>query len=420
MKPERREIEVWADWDGLAATRVGVLSATPTRGKEVFAFTYETAWLAHQDRPSLDPVLALYRGPQYPSDTRDNFGAFLDSAPDRWGRVLMRRWEAQRAREEGRKPRTLLESDYLLGVFDGHRSGGLRYRLGPDGPFLDDDAELASPPWTSLRKLEQISRALEQDGVEDDPSYGRWLKMLLAPGRSLGGARPKASVRAPTGELWIAKFPSRDDPHDIGAWEWVTHALATRAGIVTAPSRCQRFRARGHHTFLTQRFDRQGEQRRHFASAMTLLEKQDGEQGSYLELAEAIAQRGLHPARDLEQLWRRICFFVCVSNLDDHLRNHGFLLEGARGWSLAPAYDMNPDPLGAGLTLDISESDNAQDLDLVRSVAPHFRVKPERVDTVIAEVVTAVRTWRELATSLGLSRAEHDRMGRAFRVADDA
>jgi len=241
MKPERREIEVWADWDAVtSATRVGVLSTTPTRGKEVFAFAYDPDWLAHADRPSLDPALALYRGPQYPSVARDNFGAFLDSSPDRWGRVLMQRREAHRAREGGRRPRSLLESDYLLGVFDGHRSGGLRYRLSPTGPsdegsFLDDDAELASPPWTSLRELEQISRALERDGVEDDPSYGRWLKMLLAPGRSLGGARPKASVRAPTGELWIAKFPGGADSHDVGAWEWVTHTLATRAGIVTAP-----------------------------------------------------------------------------------------------------------------------------------------------------------------------------------------
>jgi len=336
----------------------------------------------------------------------------------------MQRREAQRARGEGRRPRTLLESDYLLGVFDGHRSGGLRYRLSPagpstEGPFLDDDAELASPPWTWLRELERISRALERDGVEDDPSYGRWLKMLLAPGRSLGGARPKASVRAPTGELWIAKFPGRADPHDVGAWEWVTHTLATRAGIVTAPASCQRFRVRGHHTFLTQRFDRIGERRRHFASAMTLLEKHDGEPSSYLELAEVIAQRGIHPARDLEQLWRRICFSVCVSNLDDHLRNHGFLLE-PRGWSLAPAYDMNPTPLGDGLTLDISETDNAQDLDLLRSVAPHFRLAPARANTVLTDVISAVRTWREPAASLGLTRSEQDRMAPAFRIADDA
>ncbi len=418
MRPERREIEVWADWQDLTAPcRVGVLTATPSRGKEVFAFTYDDAWLSHRDRVTLDPSLELYRGPQYATDARDNFGAFLDSSPDRWGRVLMRRREAHRAREEDRKPRTLLESDFLLGVFDGHRSGGLRYRLAPEGPFLDDDAELASPPWTSLRELEHVSRALEREGVEDDPAYGRWLKMLLAPGRSLGGARPKASVRGPDGDLWIAKFPSRDDPHDIGAWEWIAHTLATRAGVVTSPARCQRFGpARGHHTFLTRRFDRVAEQRRHFASALTMLDKRDGEHGSYLELAEFIAQRGLHPARDLEQLWRRICFSVCVSNLDDHLRNHGFLLE-PRGWSLAPAYDINPVPLGDGLTLDISETDNAQELDLVREVAPHFRIKPRDVTTIVAEVTTAVRSWPELATSLGLSRSAQDQMARAFRVA---
>lgn len=419
MKPERRTIEVWADWSSLAcAARVGVLSATPSRGKEVFAFTYDEAWLAHADRPSLDPALSLYRGAQYASEGRDNFGAFLDSSPDRWGRVLMRRREAQRAREQGRKPRTLLESDYLLEVYDGHRLGGLRFRLHAEGPFLDDDDELASPPWTSLRELEQIAFELEREGVEDHPSYGRWLKMLLAPGRSLGGARPKAGVRAPDGTLWIAKFPSREDQHDIGAWEWVTHSLATRAGVLTAPARCQRFHtASRHHTFLTRRFDRSGEERHHFASALTMLEKRDGEAGCYLELAEVIAQRSVHPARDLEELWRRICFSVCVSNVDDHLRNHGFLLE-ARGWSLAPAFDMNPDPTGDGLTLDISATDNAQDLALVRDVAVHFRLKPARADAIIAEVRAAVRSWRLVAAELGLAQAAQDRMARAFRVAD--
>ena len=215
---KQRIIEVVADWVNLGGpTMMGRLTATPARGKEVFAFEYEKAWLSSGSRQQLDPSMALYGGPQYPGKNRENFGVFLDSSPDRWGRVLMRRREAQLARAEGRAERHLLESDYLLGVHDGHRMGALRFRM--DGRFLDDNSELASPPWTSLRELEHASLQLEREGVEDEPDYGRWLRMLIAPGGSLGGARPKASVRDEKGRLWIAKFPSRSDENDVGAWE---------------------------------------------------------------------------------------------------------------------------------------------------------------------------------------------------------
>jgi serine/threonine-protein kinase HipA len=276
----------------------------------------------------------------------------------------MRRREAQLARAEGREERRLLESDYLLGVHDGHRMGALRFRMGER--FLDDNDQLASPPWTSLRELEHASLQLERDGAEDDPDYGHWLRMLIAPGGSLGGARPKACVRDERGRLWIAKFPSRLDEEDVGAWEHVVHVLAGRAGIVVPPAEVRRFGTRksgghGHHTFLSQRFDRTAEgERVHFASAMTLLDRKDGagahDGASYLELADLLMRLGEDAPLDLEQLWRRIVFSVCVSNTDDHLRNHGFLL-GVTGWLLAPAYDINPDPHRAGLKLNISETD---------------------------------------------------------------
>ncbi|MGH7283869.1 MAG: type II toxin-antitoxin system HipA family toxin [Polyangiaceae bacterium] len=417
MPPEHHVVEIWADWRDLAAaTRVGLLRAVPTRGKLIFSFEYDDAWLDAGPVVALDPEIHRVSGPQYVARGRENFGVFLDSAPGRWGRVLMQRREALLAREAKRAERRLTELDYLLGVYDGHRMGGLRYRI-DGGPFLDDNDERASPPWTALRDLEHASLELEREGADRDRRYGSWLRMLIAPGRSLGGARPKASVVGAKGRLWLAKFPSTGDPDDVGGWEGVVHALARRAGIDTAEAKRQQFGSR-HHTFLTKRFDRsEGGGRIHFASAMTLLDRRDGEEdGSYLDLAELLARQGTKPARDLEQLWRRIVFFVCVSNVDDHLRNHGFLLS-RDGWSLAPAYDMNPNPQGQGLVLNISETDNSQDLELVRDVAKHFRVKPKRSEEIIGEVVTAVRTWRSEAKKTKLSRAEQDRMASAFRLA---
>ncbi|MBW2465189.1 MAG: HipA domain-containing protein, partial [Deltaproteobacteria bacterium] len=273
----QRLIEVFADWSELGGpTLMGHLSAAPARGKEIFSFEYDEAWLASGQHAPLDPTMALYRGPQYPSSGRTNFGVFLDSCPDRWGRVLMRRREAQLARAEGRDERRLLESDYLLGVHDGHRMGALRYRV--DGRFLDDNDELASPPWTSLRELEHASLELERSDAASDPEYGLWLRMLIAPGGSLGGARPKASVRDEHGHLWIAKFPSRSDEEDTGAWESVVHGLAGAAGIDVPEAELRVFGpsdgpGRGHHTYLSRRFDRTASGSRiHFASAMTLLE----------------------------------------------------------------------------------------------------------------------------------------------------
>jgi serine/threonine-protein kinase HipA len=423
---KQRVIEVVADWVGLEGpTIMGHLTATPSRGKEIFAFEYDKHWLATASRQQLDPSMALYRGPQYPAKKRANFGVFLDSSPDRWGRVLMRRREAQLARVEGRAERRLVESDYLLGVHDGHRMGALRFRI--DDRFLDDNDHLASPPWTSLRELEHASLQLEGQGVEDDPDYGRWLRMLIAPGGSLGGARPKASVRDQHDRLWIAKFPSRNDEEDIGAWELVVHDLAKRAGIVVPEAQRRRFGSRrsdghGHHTFLSRRFDRTDDGGRwHFASALTLLDRVDGQGAddgvSYVELADLLMRLGSSTSADLEQLWRRIVFSICVSNTDDHLRNHGCMLTPT-GWALAPAYDMNPDPHGAGLKLNISETDNAQDIDLALSVASVFRVKNKRAQEIVTEITGAVNQWRPAATSHGLSRSAQDRMRRAFRVAE--
>ena len=418
----QRCLEVWADWAELGGPLfLGTLCATPARSKEIFSFEYDRDWLRNGPAQTLDPALAFYQGPQYAADGKENFGLFLDSSPDRWGRRLMQRREAQTAREEKREPRPLRESDYLLGVYDGHRMGGLRFRTTPDGPFLDDNTALASPPWTSLRELENASLQLECDDSEKDPHYSAWLRLLIAPGGSLGGARPKAGVVDPQGHLWIAKFPSPTDETDVGAWECVVHRLALAAGVTVAPGRAQRFSSR-HHTFLAKRFDRtSGGRRHHFASAMTLLGRSDGDDAasgaSYLEIAEFLMQHGAQAKEDLAQLWRRIAFSICVSNVDDHLRNHGFLLR-PEGWTLSPAYDMNPVATADGLKLNISEYDNAQDLDLAKEVAPYFRVTVLEADEIIHEIAAAVNGWREAAASLGIPASEQTRMARAFRLAE--
>jgi serine/threonine-protein kinase HipA len=300
--------------------------------------------------------------------------------------------------------------------------GALRFKTEPTGPFLNDDDAMAVPHWTRLRELEAASLALERDDAESDPHYAQWLAMLIAPGSSLGGARPKASVVDELGHPWIAKFPSGQDPVDVGGWEWVAHQLARKAGVKTSRTEAKRFGSGRPHTFLVARFDRApGAKRVHFASAMTLLQRQDGDDAdagvSYLELARFIVQQSAQPNEDLEQLWRRIVFSMAISNVDDHLRNHGFLLSPT-GWLLSPAYDLNPVPDGTGLTLNVSETDNALDFDVAREVAPVFRLKRGRVEEIITEVKAVARGWREEAKTLGIRSGEQDRMARAFRLAE--
>lgn len=419
-KPDvKRAVYVYADWHGLnGPVYMGVLNIELLRGKEIFSFEYENGWLQSGHAQSLDPDLQLYPGVQYLSDSsKNNFGLFLDSSPDRWGRVLIRRKEAALARKDQRTPRNLFETDYLLGVYDEHRMGGLRFKLIPDGPFLNNNKEMASPPWTSIRELEQISLRLEEEGVVNDPDYLKWLNMLIAPGSSLGGARPKASVLNNDNHLWIAKFPSKNDQSDVGGWEIVTYELAIAAGVNMAQAQAKKFTS-NNHTFLTKRFDRtKNGERIHFASAMTLLGHVDGEDHnegvSYLELVDFITTHGADVKEDLEQLWRRIAFSVCVSNTDDHLRNHGFILT-RKGWRLAPAYDINPVETGIGLKLNISEEDNALDLDLVMEVHPYFRLGEDRAIKILEEIKIAVQNWKIIATKYGISKSEQELKHMAF------
>jgi serine/threonine-protein kinase HipA len=408
------DIFVYADWQGLKEPRkMGTLSVVHTKGREVFTFSYHKSWLDGGLAQNIDPDLQFFSGPQYLSVGKQNFGIFLDSSPDRWGRVLMDRREAILARSESRKPKTLFEEDYLLGVFDTHRMGALRFKLIEDGNFLSENSLFATPPWTSLRALEQASLQLEKDDLKDEEAI-KWINMLIAPGSSLGGARPKASVTDTHGHLWIAKFPSVRDRTDVGGWEMVANKLSEQSGIVTAPGIVRKFHSK-QHTFLTKRFDRTVDKARlHFASAMTLLGKVDGAEGaSYLDIAEFIMQNGERVKEDLAQLWRRIVFNIAIKNTDDHLRNHGFILS-QQGWILSPAFDVNPVYHGKGLTLNISETDNSLDLELARSVAENFRVDNTQAVKIIQEVQQAVKGWRKIAAKYRISKQEQDMMASAF------
>ena len=413
-----KNIFVFAHWTGMKEpVFMGELKAEYSRGKEIFSFSYSDSWLKSRYSQILDPELQLYSGSQYASDEKHNFGVFLDSSPDRWGRILMKRHEAALARSEFRIEKTLRESDYLLGVFDGHRMGALRFKENPEGTFLNNNEKVAFPPWTSIRELEQISLRLEDDEAIDDPEYFKWLMMLLNSGSSLGGARPKASVIDSKKNLWIAKFPSKSDNKDVGGWEMVANELAGNAGLNITDSKIQKYSSR-YNTFLTKRFDRttNGE-RIHYASAMTMLGYTDGTDfhtgASYLEIVDFLTNNGADIENDLTELWRRIVFNIFISNTDDHLRNHGFILTD-RGWILSPVFDINPNEDGSGLSLNISLDDNALDLDIPLEIAEYFRLNKEIGLKIIDQIRKSVSNWRNVANKYQLPKSEQEFLAKVF------
>lgn len=409
------QVLVFADWEALeGTTRLGTLRASIIRNRESFSFSYENDWLKSGIAQQIDPELQLYAGEQY-TNNDSNFRVFLDSCPDRWGRVLMQRREAVLARDEKRRPRFLREIDYLLGVHDMYRMGALRFKKDSEGDFLDNNNELAAPPIASLKELEYAAQQIEQNIDLDNPEYRKWLNMLMSPGSSLGGARPKSCVVDENNELWLAKFPSGNDDYDVGAWEYVTHRLALDAGINMSPCQIHKFNS-DHHTFLTKRFDRTATGRLHFSSAMTQLEYFDGEEGaSYLELAEFLTVNGSNTQEDLAQLWRRIVFNIAVSNCDDHLRNHGFIYKD-QGWVLSPAYDINPVNTATGLHLNISEYDNSLDFDLAMEVIGYFQLAEDKALQIKEEIIDSVKKWSQVASSIGISRQEQQLMTPAFNI----
>lgn len=413
-------IFVYGDWEALNGrpSLIGRLDVEMLRGKEVFSFEYDEKWLSTKKNILFDPDLQFFRGRQYSSSDKPLFGIFTDSCPDRWGRMLLQRNEALNAKKEGRIVRKLNESDFLIGIEDCSRMGALRFKAENDGEFLAVSGENSIPLWTSIRELERAAFLLDSQGEEDSGAERR-LRMLLAPGSSLGGARPKASVKDTDGSLWIAKFPSRKDDRDIGCWEMVTHELAAGCSL-NVPSAMRKKYSDNGTTFLTKRFDRTSEgQRIHFLSAMTALGKIDGadtESGtSYLDIASFIMQYSSSPSEDLKELWKRIIFSIAVTNTDDHLRNHGFLLT-PRGLRLSPMYDVNPNPGGTGLSLNIDEYDNALDYDTAIAASGYYGLSKDKAAGIAREIRKAVSLWESVASDMGITRSEIEYMRSCFRV----
>ena len=407
------EIFVYECFSSNESKFMGTLYVDTSKRNEHYSFEYSNEWLQEtQFAYQLDPDIFYYSGRQYPN--KNEFGIFADSCPDRWGRALINRRERIEAERENRKPRELHTSDYLLGVYDETRMGAIRFKTDKEGEFLSNDSEVAAPPWTTLRSLEEASRNFETD---ENFLNDKWLKQLIKPGSSLGGARPKANIEAPDGSLWIAKFPSKNDEWNIGAWEKVTHDLAKMCGLDVPESKLETFSKLGS-TFLVKRFDRDGKKRIHFSSAMTMLGKTDGagaEDGDgYLDIVNFIKAYGSSPKKDLLELWKRIVFNMAVSNTDDHFRNHGFILTNT-GWRLSPLYDVNPTPYGDELSLNVNSNDNRISLDLAVESAVYYNIDETTALKTANEIVKTVNAnWERLAKQYRLSRNSIEYMRPAF------
>lgn len=413
MSKENNKLEVWLDANFLGQMhKVGMLAHD--RGQ--VRFHYDRDWLKHPSCFALDPDLTLDAAPFFPKPESGNFGVFLDSSPDRWGQTLMKRREILEAKDEGRQPRNLYAWDFLIGVQDSTRQGALRFRHEGETEFLGTHA-LPAPPITSLREMAIVAHEITNKRIDDLDALRRWLSVLVAPGASLGGARPKANFTDTDGSLWIAKFPARDDQRDIGAWEQVTRLLAEKSEIEVPPAKLIRFG--DYSTFCIQRFDRADNGRVFYASAMTMLKKTESEGSSYLDLAEFIQNNGDPDfiAHDLEQLFRRVAFNVAVSNRDDHLRNHGFILEKA-GWRLSPAFDMNPNLDKHDHVLNLDDSDNRPNMDTVRSTAEWYGLTSQRADEIVDNILETVAQWREVAAKIGISNADIELMAPPFGIVE--
>ena len=404
-----KDVLVYVDLNGTSHL-VGHLWARVRKDRESATFEYDPSWLAHPDRFSLEPALKLGPGPFHTTSERPLFGAIGDSAPDRWGRVLMRRAERRRAQRKGETPRTVREIDYLLMVDDEARQGALRFAEQEAGPFLAEHGPAKIPPLIELpRLLSAAERVVGETDTDED------LRLLLAPGSSLGGARPKASVRDRDGHLAIAKFPNKGDEIDTVLWEAVALKLASKAGIAVPNWRLES--AAGRPVLLLRRFDRDAGIRIPFLSAMSMLDAKDGEARSYLEFVDVLRRHGASTKEDIHALWRRIVFSILISNTDDHLRNHGFLYPGRAGWRLSPAYDLNPVPTDIKpriLSTAIDLDDGTASLQLALDVAAYFELSPSQAAQIAGEVGKAVAGWRKEAVRLGITAAEIDRMASAF------
>lgn len=415
MATSKIDILVYADWLEISGPKlIGVLAAHQGKGRKTFSFSYDEKWLETEKPFLFDPNITWNKGQQFPIGKSD-FGIFNDAMPDTWGRSLMKRREAQIAKEENRTAKNLHDLDFLLGVNDESRMGGLRFKLQEKESFLNNDKARPTPPWSSVRELQHGISLIESN--KDNKEVRKWLSILLAPGSSLGGARPKANIMDEKGNLWIAKFPTKEDTSDKGAWEFLAYKLAIRAGIEMAECKIEKISGK-HHTFFTKRFDRIKNKRIHFASAMTMTANNEDtikeSDPSYLNIAEFIQFNESNNKQELHQLWRRMVFNIAISNTDDHLRNHGFILN-KNGWKLSPAYDINPSIDKDGLSLNIDANNNSLDFDLAKSVGEYFQLKEKQMDDILKEIKAAIKNWKTEATKFGISKTEIALMSSAFK-----
>ena len=394
---------VFADFDWLDKPElVGELCYEKLRGSDSYAFQYDEHWLKGHAEVKLSEDINNYPGMQYTQPGQDVFGCFSDALPDRWGRTMLKRREQILASEEKRAVRSLSSFDYLMGIDDFSRMGGFRFKKELDGEFINVSASLKIPPLTELKDLLHASREIEKSEEANVLPEKKWIAQLIQPGSSLGGARPKASVLDEKGNLCIAKFPSRKDDYDAGLWEHFSHLLAQKAGIEVAQTKVLGGLGK-YHTFLSRRFDRKDEAKRvHFASSMSLLGLKDGDnaQGGYgyLDMVDFILQGCCDVEQNLQELYRRVAFNMCIGNSDDHFRNHGFLLT-QKGWTLSPAYDMNP-TLNEYQSLLVNESSNKADISVLLDSCESYLIKKEIAANIIQEVQTAVSGWESLAVQL--------------------
>ena len=412
-----KRLYVYADFDWLKDTQfVGELSYESLRGSDSYGFKFSNEWLKQHGDIFLSDDLNNYPGQQYTQPGRDLFGCFSDALPDRWGRTLLLRREQIEAGEEHRPVRRLSSFDFLTGIDDHSRMGGFRFKERPDGEFINTHGSLRIPPLTGMRTLVAASEEIERSEEQNQLPGKRWIAQLVQPGSSLGGARPKASVIDTDGTLYVAKFPSRKDDYDVGLWEHLTHLLAAKAGIDAATTKVIPANDK-YHALLSRRFDRTDDNRRiHFASAMTLLGLTDGDNAStghgYLDMVDFIVRGCTQVESNLQELFRRVAFNICIGNSDDHFRNHGFLLT-AKGWTLAPAYDLNP-TLNEYQSLLISPSSNKADLSVLLDACEEYMLTRTVAEQIVAAVTAAVRDWQKLAQRIGIAKRGQDLFAARF------
>jgi len=404
-----KTLYVYADFDWLDEPMlVGELGYESLRGSDSYAFKFDNDWLRQYGSLFLSADINNYPGQQYTQPGRDIFGCFSDALPDRWGRLLLNRREQILAAEERRPIRRLSSFDYLIGIDDFSRMGGFRFKTIPDGEFINCDSHLRIPPLADLRSLVAASMEIEKSEEQNRLPEMKWIQQLVHPGSSLGGARPKAGVRGTDGCLYVAKFPSRNDDYDVSLWEHLSHLLAKKAGVNAAETSVISTGEK-YHALLSKRFDRTADGRRiHFASAMTLLGLTDGSNAQtgngYLDIVDFILQNCCDVENNLRQLYRRVAFNIAIGNTDDHFRNHGFLLT-PKGWTLSPAYDMNPTS-NEYQSLLINSSTNKSDLNILLGSSEEYMIGKDEATKIIGEVTNAIKGWRRMAVSLGIAKRE--------------